>query len=248
MLNRPALYSKTDQSTNSTIAPIPSGIQRYKFCTLWDCHVPYSLDKDLFIYFITWSQPAKLHSTKSQCLLFILSQQWRTAISRILMRDKFRLNTLMEASCKGLLMSKRLSCVLFHSTSSSRISVSVSWYSSSASSIPSVCLNHWCREPSMTASTRANPGYKDRPVIQRLIWTVTVKPITIEEGRLWRRCGGDGKTQGMSKKLGCGGRGYRCEEELIAKSFSDGTKSGRTPHKGTEPQELLQETNDIRGW
>lgn len=106
---------------------------------------------------ITCSQPANLHSTKSQCLLFILSAQWRTANSRILMSDKFRLNTLMEASSNGLFMSKMLSCVLLHSTSSSKISVSVSWYSSRASSTPLVCWNHWWREPSMTANTRAKP-------------------------------------------------------------------------------------------
>lgn len=154
-----------------------------------------------FSYCITWNKPAKQHSAKSQCFLFILSEQWRTAISRILISDKFRLSTLMEVSCKELLMSTRSSCVLFQSTSTSRISVSVNWYSSNASSTPSVRLNHWWRDPSMTASTRAKPGHKVRPVIQRLTNS------HIRTNHDWRReAGWEGGNERMEDRKEGGGR------------------------------------------
>lgn len=36
---------------------------------------------------------------------------------------------------------------------------------------------------------------------------------------------------GMSKKLGCGGRGYRCEEELIASLFQMEQNQAERPTK-----------------
>ena len=160
-----------------------------------------------FSYCITWNKPAKQHSAKSQCFLFILSEQWRTAISRILISDKFRLSTLMEVSCKELLMSTRSSCVLFQSTSTSRISVSVNWYSSSASSTPSVRLNHWWRDPSMTASTRAKPGHKVRPVIQRLMNS------HIRTNHDWRReLAGRAVMRGWKTEKRVGEGGWRWKE------------------------------------
>ena len=109
----------------------------------------------------TCNQPAKVHSIKSQCLPLILSEQCCRAFSRILMSDKLMVKTLVDASCRGLFTSTRLSCVLFHSTSSSKISVIVSWYSSTASSTPLVCWSHWWRAPSMIAKTRAKPTKND---------------------------------------------------------------------------------------
>ena len=109
----------------------------------------------------TCNQPAKVHSIKSQCLPLISSEQCCRAFSRILMSDKLMVKTLVDASCRGLFTSTRLSCVLFHSTSSSKISVIVSWYSSTASSTPLVCWSHWWRAPSMIAKTRAKPTKND---------------------------------------------------------------------------------------
>lgn len=81
------------------------------------------------------------------------------------MRDKFRFNIFMEVLCKGLLMSKRLLCVLFYFISLFRIFVSVSWYLSSVFLIFLVCLNYWYRELLMIVSMWVNFGYKDRLVI-----------------------------------------------------------------------------------
>lgn len=81
------------------------------------------------------------------------------------MRDKFRFNMFMEELCKGLLMSKRLLCVLFYFISLFRIFVSVSWYLSSVFLIFLVCLNYWYRELLMIVSMWVNFGYKDRLVI-----------------------------------------------------------------------------------
>ena len=125
--------------------------------------------KHIFCKKITCNQPAKTQSTKSQCLLFIMSGQWRTAISRILASDRFKDKMPIETvSSNGLFMSTRLSWVLFHSTSSSSRPVRVSWHSSNASSVPLLCINHFRREPLMMANKRAKPD-KSKDTISGLL-------------------------------------------------------------------------------
>ena len=186
--------------------------------------------KHIFCKKITCNQPAKTQSTKSQCLLFIMSGQWRTAISRILASDRFKDKMPIETvSSKGLFMSTRLSWVLFHSTRSSSRPVRVSWHSSNASSVPLLCINHFRREPLMIANKRAKPG-KSKETISGLLLKNRVKGTIINPEfklqiklKIWQKSYKPQISNHMQKKvflMHCWGPGYRSCDRKADSCFS----------------------------